>query len=57
MRGAARGKEESLEVLGRQNEELAVLALETRVGPSFCNNMELVKHRNLTSEKMRSGFV
>ena len=48
MRGMARGKEESLEVLGRQSEELAVLALETRVGPSFYNNMELVKHRGLT---------
>ena len=57
MRGMAKGKEESLEVLGRQSEELAVLALETRVGPSFCNNMELVKHRGLTGEKMRSGFV
>ena len=57
MRGMAKGKEESLEVLGRQSEELAVLALETRVGPSFCNNMELVKHRGLTGAKMRSGFV
>ena len=44
MRGMSRGKEETLEVLGRQSEELAVLSLETRVGPSFCNNMELVKN-------------
>ena len=53
----ARGKEETLEILGRQSEELAVLSLETRVGPSFCNNMELVKHTGQASEKMRVGFI
>ena len=59
MRGMARGKEETLEVLGRQSEELAVLSLETRVGPSFCNNMELVKnlHTDPVASKMRAGFV
>ena len=59
MRGMSRGKEETLEVLGRQSEELAVLSLETRVGPSFCNNMELVKnlHTDPVGEKMRAGFV
>ena len=53
----ARGKEETLEILGRQSEELAVLSLETRVGPSFCNDMELVKHTGQASEKMRAGFI
>ena len=57
MRGVARGKEETLEILGRQSEELAVLSLETRVGPSICNNMELVKHTGQASEKMRAGFI
>ena len=57
MRGMAKGKEESLEVLGRQSEELAVLKLETRVGPSFCHNMELVRQKSQTEAKMRSGFV
>ena len=46
-----------LEILGKQSKELALLCLETRVGPSFCNNMELVRRNDQVEETMRAGFL
>ena len=46
-----------LELLGNQDESLALLSVQTRVGPSFCNNMEMVKRNKLSVQKMRAAFT
>ena len=48
MKGSSGQKTRMLELLGNQDENLALLSVQTRVGPSFCNNMEMVKRNKPT---------
>ena len=54
MKGANRQRTRALELFGNQDESLALLSVQTRVGPSFCNNMEMVRRNRATEHKMRT---
>ena len=57
MEGASGQKKRMLRLLGHQNENLALLCAQTRVGPSFCNNMEMVKRDRSSTNRMRAAFT
>ena len=57
MKGANRQRTRALELLGNQDKSLALLSVQTRVGPSFCNNMEMVRRNRATGDKMRAAFT